>query len=197
MEMDTVLGVIGGKLIMTFHFTVCNFMFGILLDNKYASEAAAKVRALKAHLSAHGVSFGSVFPLILTDNGGEFADIHAFMDNLSGEHETDLFFCEPFHSSEKPKVEKNHTMFRDIAPKGTSFDSWTQEDVNFIFSHVNSVCRNMYLGKTPFQLFSFLYEKEELCGKDPAALFGIREIPADDVIQAPRLLKMLPSVLKK
>ena len=33
-EMDTVIGRIGGKVIMTFHFTQMNFMFGLLLDDK-------------------------------------------------------------------------------------------------------------------------------------------------------------------
>ena len=32
---------------------------------------------------------------------------------------------------------KNHTLFRDIVKTGTSFDDFTQESVNLIFSHVN------------------------------------------------------------
>jgi len=46
-EMDTVIGRVGGKVIMTFDFTRDNFMFGLLLDNKTADEAASKIRALK------------------------------------------------------------------------------------------------------------------------------------------------------
>ena len=41
-------------------------------------------------------------------------------------------------------VEKNHTLFRDIVPKGKSFDKFTQDTVNLIFSHVNSVKRKIY-----------------------------------------------------
>jgi hypothetical protein len=51
-EMDTVIGRIGGKVIMTFDFTFCNFMFGLLLDDKTAAEAANKIRALKKRLFA-------------------------------------------------------------------------------------------------------------------------------------------------
>lgn len=40
-EMDTVIGRPGGKVILTLIATNCNFMFGILLDNKSAAEAAA------------------------------------------------------------------------------------------------------------------------------------------------------------
>jgi len=52
-EMDTVVGRQGGKVIMTFDFTICNFMFGLLLDNKTADEAASKIRILKARLLSH------------------------------------------------------------------------------------------------------------------------------------------------
>jgi hypothetical protein len=46
-EMDTVIGRIGGKVIMTFDFTFCNFMFGILLENKTAAAAANANRNTK------------------------------------------------------------------------------------------------------------------------------------------------------
>jgi hypothetical protein len=36
-------------------------------------------------------------------------------------------------SCQKPRVEKNHTLFRDIVPKGESFDCLTQDMVNLIF----------------------------------------------------------------
>ncbi|NLX93091.1 MAG: IS30 family transposase [Clostridiales bacterium] len=181
-EMDTVIGRIGGKVILTLHFTFCNFMVGILLDNKTAAEAATKFQKLKAAFSSNKVRFARVFPLILTDNGGEFSNISAFECNLDGVKETDLFFCDPMQSCQKPRVEKNHTLFRDIVPKGKSFDGFTQEKVNMIFSHVNSVKRKVLNGKTPYEIFSFTY------GSDIAEIFGIKPIPADKVIQSPMLL---------
>ena len=193
-EMDTVIGTRGGKVIMTFLFTSCSFMFGLLLDNKTAAEAAEKIRSFKQRLSAGGVSFGTLFPVLLTDNGGEFSHIHAFEDDLQGAHESNLFFCDPYRSSQKPKVEKNHTLFRDIVPKGSSFDSFTQQDVNFIFSHVNSVKRKMLNTKTPLELFCFLFGSEQLSGVELAGLLGIEPIPPIDVVQSPNLLKQLPSL---
>ncbi|ASS40990.1 hypothetical protein AXF21_03165 [Eubacterium minutum ATCC 700079] len=85
--------------------------------------------------------------------------------------------------SDKPHVEKNHTLFRDICPKGTSFDNFTQDDVNLIFSHVNSIVRNSLGGKSPYDLFSFTY------GEKTASLLGIEKIPSREVIQSPLLLK--------
>jgi IS30 family transposase len=182
-EMDTVIGRIGGKAIMTFDFTFCNFMFGLLLDNKTAAEASRKIRALKERLAAKGLRFGDVLPLILTDNGGEFANVSAFMADLNGEVETELFFCDPMRSCQKAKVEKNHTLFRDIVPKGESFDSFTQDTVNLIFSHVNSVKRKSLNGKTPHEMFAFAY------GENVAGSLGAKAVPPGQVVQSPRLLK--------
>jgi IS30 family transposase len=182
-EMDTVIGRVGGKVIMTLDFTFCNFMVGILLDNKTSAEVATKVKRLKAELSSSGVSYGDVFPLILTDNGGEFADVFAIENGADGLKETMLFFCDPMQSCQKPKVEKNHTLFRDIVPKGESFDHFTQDTVNLIFSHVNSVKRKSLNGKSPYDVFAFTY------GDELATILGIRAIPADQVTQSPRLLR--------
>jgi IS30 family transposase len=182
-EMDTVIGRVGGKVIVTFNFTFCNFMFGLLADCKSASAVSSVIRSLKNRLTADEVIFGDVFPLILTDNGGEFANVSAIETNICGEAETKLYFCDPYRSSQKPRVEKNHTLFRDIVPKGKSFDNFNQKTVDLVFSHVNSVKRKSLNGKTPYEMFSFAY------GENIAALLGIVPIPAGDVVQSPKLLK--------
>lgn len=182
-EMDTVIGRVGGKVILTFDFTFCNFMFGLLLDDRTASEVSEKIRSLKNMLFANNALFGDIFPLILTDNGGEFANVSAIEADCDGAIETSLYFCDPFQSCQKPKVEKNHTMFRDIVPKGESFDYFTQETVNKIFSNVNSVKRKSLNGKTPFEMFSFTY------GENIALCLGVKPIPPGEVIQSPKLLK--------
>ncbi len=128
-------------------------------------------------------NFGEVIPLIVTDNGGEFADVIAFENGLDGEKETSLFFCDPNRSYQKPHMEKNHTLLRDTVPKGTSFDDFTQDTVNLIFSHVNSVKRKVLGGKSPYELFCFLY------GEKLANILGIEPVPEKDVIQSPKLLK--------
>jgi IS30 family transposase len=189
-EMDTVIGRIGGKAIMTFDFTLCNFMFGLLVDDRTSAESTLKIRALKEKMRGGGIRFGDVFPLLLTDNGGEFANVSAFTDDADGDAETDLFFCDPYQSSQKPRVEKNHTMFRDIVPKGSSFDNFTQETVDLIFSHVNSVKRKILYGKSPYEMFAFTF------GGNIAELLGIIPIPADDVVQSPKLLKLIIRTMK-
>lgn len=181
-EMDTVIGRVGGKVILTLDFIFCNFMIGFLLEDRTAAQVTEAIRTLKNTLVHGGVRFGDVFPLILTDNGGEFANVSAIENMQDGEKESALFFCDPFQSSQKPYVEKNHTLFRDIVPKGESFDGFTQNLVNLIFSHINSVKRKSLFGKTPYEMFAFTY------GEKLADLLGISLIPADKVIQSPKLL---------
>lgn len=184
-EMDTVIGRIGGKTIMTMDFTFCNFMIGLLLDDKSSLEVALKVEGLKKRLAEIGVKFGDVIPLAICDNGREFSNIAAIENNADGEKEASLYFCDPYCSSQKPKVEKNHTLFRDIAPKGTSFDGFSQQNVNVAFSHVNGVKRKIFGGKSPYEMFVFAF------GKAVAAAMGIEYIPPEKVIQSPALLKKL------
>lgn len=182
-QFDTVIGNIGGKVIMTIHFTNWDFMAGILLDNKTAAEAALKISELKKKLKMSGFSFGDIVPIILTDNGGEFSNIAAFENDENGNIETHMFFCEPNASYEKPHIEKNHTLFRDIVPSGSSFDGFTPETVNLIFSHVNAVKRKQFNGKSAYDMFTFAYSAEL------ANALGIKFIPADEVIQTPKLLR--------
>ena len=182
-EMDTVIGSQGGKVIMTWDFTFCNFMVGFLLDSKTASNVASAFFDIKSSFNENDIAFPDIVPLVLTDNGGEFSNADAIEQNLKGDKETSLFFCHPMKSCDKPYVEKNHTLFRDICPKGTSFDNFTQETVDLIFSHVNSVARKKLNGKTPYELFDFTF------GEKITSLFGIKKIPPREVIQSPLLLK--------
>lgn len=62
---------------------------------------------------------------------------------------------------------------------------FTQDMVNVIFSHVNSVKRAQFNGKSAYEMFCFTYS-EEL-----AAAMGIRRIPPEEVIQSSSLLRKL------
>lgn len=182
-QLDTVIGRIGGKVIMTVHFVNSDFMFGLLLDNKTAAEAANKIQKLKAELKALNFNFGDIAPLLLTDNGGEFSLVSAFENDTDGNAESHMFFCQPCSPHEKAEIEKNHTLFRDIVKPGASFDDFTQETVNLIFSHVNAVKRKQFNGKSAYDMFSFYYS-EML-----ASALGISYVPANEVIQSPKLLR--------
>ena len=181
LEMDTVMGRMGGKVLLTFNLSFCNFIFARLLDNKTALEVTKHLYDIKNTLHQADKDFFQLFPVILTDNGGEFARVDDIEMDVRGECK--LFFCDPNRSDQKGRIEKNHTLIRDILPKGTSFDNLTQEDINLVCSHVNSVKRAALNGKSAYELFAFTY------GEEIPKLLGISKIPAEDVCQSSKLLQ--------
>ncbi len=181
LEMDTVMGRMGGKVLLTFNLSFCNFIFARLLDNKTALEVTKHLYKIKNTLHQADKDFYQLFPVILTDNGGEFARVDDIEMDVRGESK--LFFCDPNRSDQKGRIEKNHTLIRDILPKGTSFDNLTQEDINLVCSHVNSVKRVALNGKSAYELFAFTY------GEEIPKLLGISKIPAEDVCQSSKLLQ--------
>ncbi len=181
LEMDTVLGRMEGKVLLTFNLSFCNFIFARLLDNKTALEVTKHLYAIKNTLHEADKDFFQLFPVILTDNGGEFARVDDIEMDVRGESK--LFFCDPNRSDQKGRIEKNHTLIRDILPKRTSFDNLTQEDINLVCSHVNSVKRAALNGKSAYELFAFTY------GEEIPKLLGISKIPAEDVCQSSKLLQ--------
>ena len=181
LEMDTVMGRTGGKVLLTFNLSFCNFIFARLLENKTALEVTKHLYDIKNTLHEADKDFFQLFPVILTDNGGEFARVDDIEMDIRGEIK--LFFCDPNRSDQKGRIEKNHTLIRDILPKGTSFDNLTQEDINLVCSHVNSVKRAALNGKSAYELFAFTY------GEEIPKLLGISKIPAEDVCQSSKLLQ--------
>ena len=181
LEMDTVMGRMGGKVLLTFNLSFCNFIFARLLENKTALEVIKNLYNIKNTLHEADKDFFQLFPVILTDNGGEFARVDDIEMDVRGEIK--LFFCDPNRSDQKGRIEKNHTMIRDILPKGTSFDNLTQEDINLVCSHVNNVKRAALNGKSAYEIFAFTY------GEEIPKLLGISKIPAEDVCQSSKLLQ--------
>ena len=72
---------------------------------------------------------------------------------------------------------------RKICPKGTSFDKYTQEDICLMMSHINSSARQSLGGLSPMALAKLMLPSELL------DYFGLVEIPADEIVLTPALLK--------
>ena len=181
LEMDTVMGRMGGKVLLTFNVSFCNFLFALLLDNKTALEVAAKFAVLKERVRDGGYAFHQLFPVILTDNGSEFSYVEELERDIDGK--SHLYFCDPSRPDQKGRIEKNHTVLRAILPKGTSFDQLTQKDVNLVISHVNSLKREEFQGKSAYDVFTFTF------GEDIAALLGCQFVKPEDTHLSPDLLK--------
>ncbi len=180
-EMDTVEGKKGGKVLLTMMFRSCSLMLIFLLDSKSQEEVK---RVFDELTNVLGVAvFQSLFPVILTDNGAEFQDPFSLECTGDGEIRTKVYYCNPHSSWQKGMLEKNHEYIRFVLPKGISFDQYTQDDISLMANHINSEARDSLNGCTPYQL-SLLLLNNQL----HAALF-LQEVAPDEVTLRPNLLK--------
>lgn len=174
-QIDSVIGSVGGKVLLTLHLTVCDFMIAFLRDANTAASVIACFDTLRQRLDSR---FPSMFSILLTDNGSEFSNPTAIERD-----DVHVFYCDPYTPTQKPNVERNHELIRRILPSGTSFDHLTQQDINLMMSHINSYGRKKLGGKSPAELLSSLYGEEVL------HLLWHEQIPADSIVLKPSLLK--------
>ena len=181
-EMDTVYNQQSGPYIQTFIFENTSFMIGILHHSKTADSMANTLNIFQDKLSDK--EYSKLFSLLLTDRGTEFAKSQQFEINMeTGEIRSKIFYCDPQQSSQKLHVENNHNFIREILPNGQNWSNLTQEKVDLILSHINSTPRESLDGKTPYDIFIFIYDKQ-LADK-----LNIQQIAKDEVTTTPRLLK--------
>lgn len=153
--MDTVIGRVGGKVLLTLHFCESNFMLGILMPNKSSASVIEAFNGLQERLGL--ANFRVLFPLILTDNGTEFSNPVRLENAPDGAPRTRIFYCDAYNSNQKAEIERNHELFRLICPKGTSFDQLSQADIDLAFSHINSYTRPKFNDRIPYHLFAAHY----------------------------------------
>ena len=189
-EMDTVLNSLSGPYIQTFEFENTGIMIGYLHKEKTSESMAKTLDDLEDKLG-HDL-YCELFSLLLTDRGCEFEKSELFEFNMkTGELRSNIFYCDAYKSSQKPHVENTHNYVRDIIPNEIDLSDLTQEDLNLMFSHINSTPRKIYNGKTPYEIFTFLYSKEDNPnrGKEILELLKIKEIKRDEVTLKPYLIK--------
>jgi len=180
-EMDSVIGRVGGKVLLTINFNNCGLMLAFLRDANTSQSVIDVFNGLEGLLGAQ--VFRRMFPVVLTDNGSEFSNPAALEASQSGDaRRTRVFYCDPNSSWQKPHVENNHLNLRKIFPKGESMDGYTQEDVNLAISNINSMARESLNDIPAIALFETLY------GKGILEKLGVRPVAAKDVQLTPKLL---------
>ena len=181
-QMDTVEGKKGGKVLLTLHFVNCSFMLAFIRDHNDAQSIIDIFNDLQKKLGLE--KFKELFIIILTDNGSEFSNPKEIeFDMETGEQRTKIFYCHPSSPYEKGSCEVNHELIRRILPKGTSFDNLTQEDINLMMSHINSYKRKKLNNKSPYFAFSTIY------GKNTLNELGVEKIKPNEVNLSNNLLK--------
>lgn len=182
-EMDTVKSKRGSKkTILTMIFRNSNLMLGFLMEQGSKECVLSVFDLLTAGLGLD--TFRKLFPVILTDNGVEFKDPDMLEHSETNAQRTRVFYCDPQASWQKPHIEKNHVLLRRIIPKGTSFAPLLDQDVNIMLCHINSVPREIFDNKTPFELFQGKEEKKLL------ELLSLFPVAPDEVVLKPALLNL-------
>lgn len=180
-EVDSVIGRVGGKVLLTMMFKSCDLMLAFIRDRNTSQSVIDIFNSIYELLGED--RFKTLFPIIVTDNGSEFSNPQALEYDAQGTRRTHLYYCDPFASFQKPNVEVNHEFIRKILPKGRSFDDLVQSDISLMMSHINSYSREKLNDKSPFDMFGFIY------GYDVLEKLGIRKIPANEILLKPSLLK--------
>lgn len=181
-QMDTVIGAQGGKVLLTIHFVDTHLMLAFLRDANTAKSVTDVWDALYHAVGRE--TFERLFPVILTDNGSEFSNPKAveFGPDGSSRRRTHVFYCDPSCPYQKGAIEVNHELVRRILPKGRSFDHLTQGSVFLMMDHINSYKRKKLNNRSPYEAFCFYY------GEGILERLGCTPVADDDIILNPGLL---------
>ena len=179
-QLDTVIGKnTDNKVLMTFLLVETNFMIIRLLDKKNVECVNKEFTKLKNDLGTE--LYSKFINIILTDNGTEFFDpIHMEYDFETGEKLLSVYYCHPNSPEEKAELECNHKYIRYYLPKKTSFESLTIQQVKRIEDNINNIPRDIFGGKTPYELTNELYpELVELLNSNYIAPDDVTLNPSD------------------
>lgn len=179
-EMDSVEGVRGGKVLLTFLFRNSNLMLAFIRDRNNSKSVIDIINELYEKLTPE--VYQSLFGVLLTDNGTEFSNPKA-IEYCGDIQRSKVFYCDPYSSYQKPQVEKNHEFIRYIIPKGYSMDNYDQNDIDLMMSHINSYPRKKLGGHSPYEIFKKLY------GVKVLRLLRQESIPKEKILLKPKLLK--------
>ena len=181
-QMDSVIGRVGGKCLLTIHFVETSLMLAFLRDSNTSASVIQIINLLDKVLGSK--DFSRLFPVILTDNGSEFSNPKAIekRDAIPC-NRTNVFYCDPSASYQKGACEVNHELIRRILPKESSFDDLTQKDIFLMMDHINSYKRKKLNNRSPYETFSFYY------GEDILKKLGCKPVAAENIILKPKLLK--------
>lgn len=156
-EMDSVVGKRGKSkntfLVLTERKTRNEIIFK--LPDHSATEVVKAVERLEI---TWGSMFSDVFKTITVDNGTEFSYFNELERSCTkpDEKRTKVYYCHPYSSWERGSNENNNKMVRRIVPKGTNFDSMTDDEVLDMQIWINGYPRRIH----DYHSAAELFEKE-------------------------------------
>lgn len=124
-------------------------------------------------------NFKILSPAILTDRDTVFDDFSKIEVDDNREIRTHIFFCDPGVSNQKPYVENINAQLRTTFPKKSILNEYTQDEINFACSNLNSRFLNSIYNKTPYGLLISIF------GEELAAALHITKIDPKNVSLKP------------
>jgi IS30 family transposase len=141
-EGDTVIGRDHKGAMVTLADRASRYTLATMLPSKHAEGVTGAVtRLLRPHKrKRHTVTF---------DNGKEFAG----HEEIAKELKVDVYFAHPYHSWERGLNENTNGLLRQYFPKGTLFETVTEEEVQAAVTALNHRPRKVLGYRTPHEVF--------------------------------------------
>ncbi len=95
---------------------------------------------------------------ITADNGKEFA----FHQTMGQELAVDVYFAKPYHSWQRGANENTNGLIRQYFPKGTSFQSITDKDIELVQNKLNNRPRKKLNYLSPNEFYLNLFENPKV-----------------------------------
>lgn len=172
-QLDSVEGKSGGKVLLTIHFVKSEMMLAFIRDHNDSKSVIDIFERL--YLELRPDRFTDIFKVCLADNGSEFSNPLAIEYDSQNNLRTRIFYCDPSAPYQKGSAERNHEFIRYFIPKGTDIGNYSQADISLMMDHINSYSRESLGNKSPYEMFSFIYGNEIL------ELLGCNIIQPQDV----------------
>lgn len=194
LEMDTVYNDgTDGPFLQTFKFLRFGLLLAFYHDSKTADDMVDGLLLLEEILGRD--LFHKYAEVTKTDRGTEFSAADRMETRADGTRRTRVFYCDPMQSGQKGSLENHHEQLRYICPKGTDLRTLGltgQGSLNLALSHINSSPLESLGGKSPVEYTRFMCP--ELW--DRLEQWGLRQIPGDEIILKPYLLRQYKMMQK-
>ena len=171
--MDTVIGVPGGKLLLTLINKQTSFLFGLPVQDRKQETIIKEIDKLEITVAE---KFKLILEKIVTDNGSEFLNYEGIEKSaITGEKRIWLYYADPYASYEKGMIENQHRMIRYFFPKGTDFSQYSDKEIIEKINRINNYPRKELKWSTPYK------EMEKIIGKEILNKLGFYEIEVEEL----------------
>lgn len=127
-----------------------------IMKDKTTNSVVKAIDRIERQLGSR--KFKKMFRSITVDNGCEFQDFKGLERSvLTKSKRTQVYYCHPYSSYERGSNENQNKLIRRHYPKGTSFDSLNQSDVDKLQDWINNYPRKIFGWNTSNDIFNAFF----------------------------------------